>query len=419
MPRRVAPSRKHYMQAIRLRARVAGLERMRERYRSLFQQSPVALIEEDSSGVKAVIDEIRPLCGGDLRRYVLERPELLMRAFAAVRPLDANAAALRLFGARSRRALLRDLSAVATEETLDHIREVFLSLAAGKLSFEGETVVKTLDGQRRNVLVGFSVLAGFESDFTRCIVSFSDLTALRAAEAEILRQRHSLLMQRTETLAATGRLAAGVAHEINNPLQGIVAQLRLLTEDLPPHMADNRRIAVIQEGVRRIAKIVAHLLKLHRPGHGGKDTALVNDVLTHLVELVSSSFLGKGVTIETRVEPVDLEAPLSPDELSQVLLNLLLNAADAMPKGGVIRVEARREDSGLRLAVSDSGHGIRPEDRLKLFMPFFTTKGPRGTGLGLTVAHSIVTASGGDIDFSDRPGGGAIFTLRWPAQPQP
>jgi two-component system NtrC family sensor kinase len=119
------------------------------------------------------------------------------------------------------------------------------------------------------------------------------------------------------------------------------------------------------------------------------------------------------IRLEVFVGPPEMTIPMSANALTQVLLNLMLNAIDAMPKGGVIRIEARQTRQEVLVSVSDTGVGIPSEHRTRLFSPFFTTKGPKGTGLGLSVTHSLVTSAGGTIAVNDHEGGGTTFVIRF------
>jgi signal transduction histidine kinase len=109
-----------------------------------------------------------------------------------------------------------------------------------------------------------------------------------------------------------------------------------------------------------------------------------------------------------------LTVPLSGRSLSQILLNLILNASDAMTEGGVVRVEAHRDADELRISVADQGAGISPENQARIFDPFYTTKGARGAGLGLSITHSLITAGGGTIDVESELGAGSVFHIRFP-----
>ncbi|HZI13674.1 MAG TPA: ATP-binding protein [Myxococcus sp.] len=225
---------------------------------------------------------------------------------------------------------------------------------------------------------------------------------------EALRAHQSQLVQH-EKLAGIGRLAAGVAHEINNPLGVILGYVRLLQRKAEGALAED--LKVVEEEAVRCQQIVEGLLDLSRPGSGPLERVPLREVCEEVVaRLRESTRLGE---VEVRVEG-DASAWAPPQRLRQVLLNLVKNAAEAAGRGGTValRIEPA-PDGGASVAVSDSGPGVKPEDRARLFEPFFTTKSS-GTGLGLAVSRAIAEAHGGRIDADTGPLGGARFTLRLP-----
>jgi signal transduction histidine kinase len=222
-----------------------------------------------------------------------------------------------------------------------------------------------------------------------------------------LREHQDRLVQ-SEKLAGIGRLAAGVAHEINNPLGVILGYAKLLRRSASPEAAED--LAVIEEETLRAKEIVEGLLDLSRPlpaGVGRVDLrALTEDVVSRLRE----ARLLDGVTVT-----VDggASAPGHAEKLRQVLVNLVRNAAEAAGSGGRVAVYVAERDGVAEIAVEDTGPGLDASARGRLFEPFFTTK-PRGTGLGLAVSRAIARAHGGELEADAVGGGGARFALRLP-----
>ncbi|NOJ98613.1 histidine kinase [Corallococcus coralloides] len=213
-----------------------------------------------------------------------------------------------------------------------------------------------------------------------------------------------------EKLAGIGRLAAGVAHEINNPLGVILGYVRLLQRRAEGTLAEDLR--VVEEEAVRCQDIVEGLLDLARPGRGPREPVALRDACEEVVlRLREATRLGT-VTVDVHGEGTAwAQAP----RLRQVLLNLVKNAAEAAGEGGRVEVRiAVDADKSARVAVSDSGPGVTPEARARLFEPFFTTK-PSGTGLGLAVSQAIAEAHGGRIDVDTGALGGARFTLSLPS----
>lgn len=217
---------------------------------------------------------------------------------------------------------------------------------------------------------------------------------------------------RAEKLAAVGRLAASVAHEINNPLQAIALHLQLLVdESLSP--AGQRQLRVVQQEFKRIANIVQRLLDLQRPKEGEKQPVDVLAALEYVVLLAEKQLQQLGVTLVQR-RPIALPPVVAVEsQLKQVFLNLILNAAEAMTAGGVLTIAACIEGGYVHVEFADTGPGLSPAIQERLFEPFFTTKAD-GSGLGLAVSHEIVVHHGGALTVQSTPGEGATFTVRLP-----
>ena len=385
-----------------------------ERYRNLFEHSPISLWEQDFSHVAKYFKTLRRAGVKDFRAHLENHPEDVRKCAAMVRIVDVNQATLDLYEARSKEAFRRGLADVFAEETYGVFKEELIALAEGKTRFESEAVSCTLGGTRKHVVVRCAFPPGGEEALSEVLISVVDLTEIRRAEAEVERRKQETLMHQAEALAVTGRLAAGVAHEINNPLQGIKGQLRLLADEMPAPVREGKRMNYIKRGLDQIAQITSRLLDLHRQEESAPGTSGVMQVANDLIGLVSSVLQRQGISVEIHVAPPELCVPMSPSRLTEVLLNLVLNAQDAMPDGGFIRILATGAAGDVSIKVSDEGIGIPDETKAKMFSPFFTTKGALGTGLGLTVTHSLVSSAGGEILVTSEEGKGATFDIRFP-----
>ena len=252
--------------------------------------------------------------------------------------------------------------------------------------------------------------AALAEERSRLAAKVAELTAANAALAQA---RASLV--RSEKLATVGRLAAGVAHEIGNPLGAVSGYAELARARLPsdgdPQVSDALdRVAAAAE---RIDRIVRDLLDFARPTPLQVLPVSIGNAVDAAVRLAAVQSRFKEVEVVLDL-PADLPPVLADERhLSQVILNLLLNAGDAMQGKGRVAVSARRRTDEVELAVSDTGPGISAEDLPRIFDPFFTPKEPgQGSGLGLSICHSIVESMGGAIDASSPPGGGAAFVVR-------
>ena len=261
---------------------------------------------------------------------------------------------------------------------------------------------------------GCTIPLGFSTSLVRdeagtvlgALEVFNDLTEVKRLEAEV---------QRVRTLAALGEMAATVAHEIRNPLGGIAGYAGMLERDLDSDDPNRRLVQKITEGVGRLNRIVVSLLNYTRP-------LRLNVHPVNLVELVeeTTAFFAidiersrEDIHIERRFPDGDLICRIDPEQLQQVILNLLQNAMQAMPEGGAIEVGLRTEGELSVLTISDTGVGMNDEVREKLFTPFFTTK-EDGTGLGLVTSKKIIDAHNGQILVDSVPGRGTQFSISLP-----
>ncbi|HPC82140.1 MAG TPA: cache domain-containing protein [Thermoanaerobaculaceae bacterium] len=243
--------------------------------------------------------------------------------------------------------------------------------------------------------------------------------------AEAVEQREEQLklatsqqISRSEKLASIGRLAAGVAHEINNPLTSVLTFAHLLKEKPNLDDQDRQDLDLIIHETTRVADIVSNLLDFARERPPRKEPLDVNDVVRRTVRLVRSQKQFDRITIEEQLSPELPEVEGDRNQLQQVLLNLALNACAAMPDGGTMRIATSVGQSRVRIEVSDTGCGIPPEVRDMIFDPFFSTKpAGRGTGLGLSVSLGIVQQHGGTLDVESEVGRGSRFTVSLPALP--
>jgi PAS domain S-box-containing protein len=239
---------------------------------------------------------------------------------------------------------------------------------------------------------------------------------------ELERRRLEQALFDSEKLAATGRLAASIAHEINNPLEAIQNALYLLVKRIPEDDPNAQFLGIAMKETERMSRILRQMLGFYRPAADLAPTDL-NALIDEAETLVAKRLRERNVKIEKLLDPTLPKVMASADQIKQVILNLILNAAEAMPKGGVISVttESHRDAASgfirteaVRVQVADTGPGITEEYLPHIFEPFFSTKGEKGTGLGLWVSLGIAQSHGGRLQVRNRPGGGTVFSMTLP-----
>jgi len=209
-------------------------------------------------------------------------------------------------------------------------------------------------------------------------------------------------------------MAAGLAHEIRNPLGGISLFASLLEQDCEGSAKALDLVRKIQKGVGRLDGVVSNVLAFARPGQLQRRHMLLKSILVEAMEMARPHFAQWSVKGEIDDGVCDQELWADAGQLQQAILNLLVNAAEASPAGGLVRLSSRRVGSDrVEIEVTDRGPGIGREALQRLFNPFFTTK-EMGTGLGLAIVHRIVESHGGTIRAANRPEGGAAFTICLP-----
>jgi two-component system NtrC family sensor kinase len=316
-----------------------------------------------------------------------------------------------------RRAVMgRNIFDVLTRQRREILeREFARAFETGEIErIEQET--KTTDGEAHHWLVSkIPMRAGGDGEVTHVITVGEDITARVEANRAVAR---------AEKLAAVGRLAAGVVHEINNPLATISACAEALESrlnegafDASPEVEDLREyLSLIRSEAFRCKSITNGLLDFSRTRAGEHLPVHVAEVINSAARLVAHQ--KRGGRIEIQIEAADDLSPVSGDEgqLQQAVIALATNAIDAMPEGGRLTLRGRNENDHVLIEISDTGHGIAPENLTKIFDPFFTTKEiGRGTGLGLAVCYGIVAEHGGRLDVQSAVGTGTTFTISLPA----
>jgi hypothetical protein len=244
---------------------------------------------------------------------------------------------------------------------------------------------------------------------------FNDMVAQLKASREEIDHLHQTQMSRAEHFATLGELAAGLAHEIRNPLAGIAGVLDIVSRDLPENSVARDVIHDAKQEAMQINRILTELLDTARPKPPQFRVLDIVGTAEHAVVFARQQAVTKRINIEFEVKDPLPPVEHDPNQINQVLLNLLLNAIQSMDKAGTIRVSLQPADETVAIMVTDEGKGIAPENLPNIFRPFFTTKG-QGTGLGLSLARRMVESHGGTIAAASALGVGTEFTVMLPVR---
>jgi len=238
------------------------------------------------------------------------------------------------------------------------------------------------------------------------IVLFRDLTEIQDLKGEVDRSRR---------LASLGKLAAGIAHEIRNPLSSIKGFATYFKERYRDVAADQETADIMIQEVERLNRVIGQLLEFARPVSIAKKPTDIPDLLRQSLKLVEADAVQKRIRIELESPSLQQKVSLDPDRIKQVLLNLYLNALEAMGEGGILTVGLSGKRPGFpEIVISDTGKGISKDDLTHVFDPYFTRK-PTGTGLGLAIVHKIMESHGGEVRMESTVGKGTTVTLSFPA----
>jgi two-component system NtrC family sensor kinase len=229
-----------------------------------------------------------------------------------------------------------------------------------------------------------------------------------------LMELHNQLLH-SERLAVSGRLAASIAHEINNPLQAINSFISAVIHESDKESKHVEYLELAQEGIFQIADIVKQLLAFSRPDKITREFQDINPIVEKTLLMVKKELAKGRIKVMIELAPDLPEVKVSAQQINQVLVNLILNAKDAMPEGGELRIKTGRDNLGIYIQICDTGTGMSEEVMERMYEPFFTTKKEKGSGLGLSVSFGIIKAHGGDMIAESKEGKGTSFTISLPA----
>ena len=255
------------------------------------------------------------------------------------------------------------------------------------------------------------------------IMRFARKDAARMEAADATQRNLTDQLFSAAKMASVGEMAAGVAHEINNPLAIIYEEASMILDIMNPEfglkldMADLlERLTAIKDATMRGRNITRNLLAFSRQNEPDPKTIDINDLVTRTLKTRETACLVANVVIKTKLDRHIPKVTLNPNQMIQVIVNLVNNAKDAMPEGGTLTVSTGAVEEGIRIKVQDTGSGMSPEVLQRIFFPFFTTKAVgKGTGLGLSISYGIIKSFGGRIEVHSEVGQGTTFIIELPA----
>ncbi|KPK30121.1 MAG: hypothetical protein AMK69_04415 [Nitrospira bacterium SG8_3] len=294
----------------------------------------------------------------------------------------------------------------------DEVLPQQLECLTAELESEEDVIEREIEcpvakGRRIPMDVSVSRLEDDDGTSLGHIILFRDLTEIQELKREV---------ERTQRLASLGRLAAGIAHEIRNPLssiKGFATYFRERYKDIPE---DQKTAEIMVQEVERLNRVIGQLLEFARPMSVRKKSTSIQSVIQHSLKMIERDAQAKDINIRMNLSSEIEEVSIDADRMNQVFLNLYLNGIEAMEERGTLSVDLYPDESGeqIKISISDTGAGINKEDLVHIFDPYFTTK-QSGTGLGLAIVHKIIESHKGEVKVESEPGKGTTVTIILPS----
>ena len=393
------------------------LKKSEHRYRNLFENSPISLWLEDFSIVKMYLEKLKDSGIQDMVTHLDDHADAVAKGVKLVNVLDVNKTTVNMFQAINKEEFLRCLDLVYAEETYDVLKKQLVAVAEGRTMLESEAIMKTITGAKKQVFLRWSVSPGHEDTMERVIVSIVDITERKMLEDEL---------QRSQKHESIGILAGGIAHDFNNLLTGILGNINLVKTRMDPTDDVYPRLEESEAASLKARDLTRQLLMF---SSGGTPTMRSVSIATVLEDAANFGLSGTTVTSDIGVADDIWHAEVDRGQVSQAIYNIIINASEAMPEGGAVKLAAEnvtinaehglplRNGDYVKITIADEGSGIPEEHLQKIFDPYFTTK-ESVSGLGLSVAYSIVKAHKGYLSVESNVGVGTTCTLFLPAAQQ-
>ncbi len=398
----------------------------------LWEDRVFSPILDDDGNVAYIMESVRDVTRLKNLEYTLKETEAFLTKIIHGSPvaivvadryaniLIMNPAAEELFGYSQREAIINVL--VENLYPAGTAKNVMKQLRSQKLGGKGRllsthTTILGADGKEIPVELNASII--YDDGMEVATVGiYKDLRPIIAMEEKL--RKAVVQIARSDKMASLGKLAAGVAHEINNPLTGILMYAHIAKDGLVGNGPPRKELEYIIEDAERCSSIVKNLLAYSRQSvHAEKGIQLVNALVEESLTLIRDQKLFLNITLVKQFSEDDMYIKVDKNQMNQVIINLVMNALDAMNKKGTLTLRTYRdkERNAIHLEISDTGSGIPKENLPRIFDPFFTTKEQgQGTGLGLSTAYGIVKENHGNISVKDTGSHGTTFLLKFPEE---
>ena len=410
-----------------------ALQESERRYRILFEDSPVAIWEEDFLEVKKYLDALKQQGITDFKTYFTDHPEAVLECARRIKIMDVNSAALQMYQASSKESLIHDTIQVLSGGELEHNHQDFIAIAEGKKNNSWDGADETLTGEPIEISLSWLVVPGHEHDYSKVIVTTVDITRLKQAEELIRRYAGELetrVQERTAELVHANRakdeFLANMSHELRTPLNSVLGFSESLLEGIrgPMDTRQQQAVEMIHASGQHLLGLINDVLDVSKIEAGKFELQLenlpVDEICRSSLNFIRQLANRKSITVEYSSSPAAV-IHADPKRLKQILVNLLHNAVKFTPEEGSVTLEVQADAAQglMRFSITDTGIGIGPENQQKLFKPFVQVDSSlsrqyEGTGLGLTLVKKLVEMHGGRVELQSEPGKGSCFTFVLP-----